>query len=152
MSRDNERSLQAISEIGEIAYNKAYQTIDYSSLRNMSVYSFVDDAIAEFLSDDKIKEKLVNMTLKKITDEAKKREKALKAEDAKNLKLWKASKGKIPCLNECGYYDFRNKDDILNGSNNFICADCVKMLEEKNISTFSLFGTKNVYKLFGIEE
>lgn len=106
------------------------------------------DLLKNLLSDEKQKAKIVNAISKKLLVTYREKVKKEKAELAKNEKLWKLSGGKIPCIMECGFYRTVKKDDVLYGSNSFMCTECVKEHED---NWHNIFSQKSVYKIFGIK-
>lgn len=126
-----------------------YNLGGYDITRNV-LHEFIED----ILKDEKMKVKLVNKASKAILDKHKENEKKRKVLLAKNTKLWNITKGKIPCLNECGYHDQMSKDEVLyNRSNNFICSECCRKLEseDKYYGVSKVFDTKNVYQIYNIK-
>lgn len=119
----------------------------------LGVYDATDELIMSVLrklvDDPKALAKAVGAVSRKVMAKNKDNERAQKAEYDRNLKLWKISKGAIPCLNKCGYTETRSKDEVLNGSNNFICAKCSTTLKD---DTWKVFRENSVFRMFGIIE
>lgn len=108
------------------------------------------EALEKILDDEKMKSKLTNEISRRVTKKYKEREARLRAEEKKNLQLWKITGGSIPCLNECGFHRNQTKESVLEGFNTFICKDCTEKLEAEGKSTHILFN-KSVYQLFNIK-
>jgi hypothetical protein len=135
--------------------NKSLEDIMYDGeISNFGVYDVIEDNInayiQEILTNEKLRKKIVNSVSKTILQKHKERKKQIKAEIARDKKLWKATKGKIPCLLECGYHNVKTENEVLEGSNNFVCADCSKKMVN-NSALFKIFNEKNIYGMFSIE-
>lgn len=137
--------------------NKKLEDEFYSSqIYNLGAYDIAQDAIMEYLNkiltDEKVKAKLVNTVSKAVRDKQKSKEAARKAERARDTQLWNATKGKIPCLNQCGYFQQKTKEEVMTDGNNFICASCCKKLDkEDHFATFNIFSKRNVYAIYNIK-
>lgn len=107
------------------------------------------EQIKSIMSNEKLRTKIVNEVSKKVMSKKNQQEKEYKAEQAKGLKLWKASGGKIPCLCECGFYRKLTKKQVLEESNNFICAECSERIGTDG--AVSVFAKKSVFTVFNIK-
>lgn len=117
----------------------------------------VKEVLAGFLegmmTDEKLKSKMVKEISKCVMNTHKQKEKEHKAQFTKDTKLFKLSGGRIPCLNQCGFHRIKTKSEVLNGSNNFVCSDCTKKIEDETgdwTKAHQIFQKTNVYKIFGI--
>lgn len=77
-------------------------------------------------------------------------ERQRKIDRAMSMKLWKKTKGRIPCINECGHYREMSAKEIENSTGKYICAECSLKLEDDTSAIMKLFS-KDIYKVCGIE-
>jgi hypothetical protein len=149
---------EVVDSIREDVYKKLEDVLYESQLYNLGVYDITKEAVTEYLknimTDEKLKQKFVSGISKTLIQKQKEKNKKEKIQLAKNTKLWNITKGKIPCLNECGFTRTATKDEVLyESSNNFICGNCVKELEKdgNTSGTSKIFDTIDVYSIFNIK-
>jgi hypothetical protein len=141
----------------ETVYAKLGDELYDNQIYNLGINQITEDAIETYLMDllenEKAKQKMVNAISKQILQKNKDKLVKQKIELAKSTKLWNITKGKIPCLCECGYVDTKTENEVLYESNNFICASCCKELEkdDDHSATTKVFQTKNIYSIFNIK-
>jgi hypothetical protein len=123
-----------------------------SEIDRLGVTDTTEETVMEYLNqilvDEKLRKRLANVVSKAIVIKNNEKIKAYKIEKAKNTKLWKITKGKIPCLRECGYFLTKTKNELMRDSNNFICSDCSS--KHDNSDSMNLFMSKNIWKIFNI--
>jgi hypothetical protein len=92
---------------------------------------------------------LANATIKAVKRQYNKRNEEIKEQKRKDILLFKKTNGNIPCLNECGYFKQKTKDEVLTDiGNTFICKECSEKLGN---DVNKLFFQKDIYKIYGIE-
>lgn len=150
---------EAINEVVEALYEDVSERLKeenfyYSSqIYNLGTYDITKEAVDEYikniLTDEKMRKKFVNGITKSVLEKNKKKEAARKAEIARSNKLFQATKGKIPCLMECGYVQIKTKEEVQRSSNNFICSGCC--LNHGDDIVHRVIDKKNIYKMFNIQ-
>lgn len=127
--------------------------MSYGDASHLGLSYFADEALVSYLKaileDPKTKAKLVRQVRSKILHAEKVEDQIRKAHRAKNLKVWNITKGKIPCIRQCGYYQQQTKEETLKGSNMFACKECSAKAEKED-SVSKLFS-RNIFSILGIE-
>lgn len=108
-----------------------------------------ENAIAEFLADPKVQARLQSQLVKQMVKKYRDRVKLQQADYVKRRKLWKASKGKIPCLRQCGCIKDYTEKEVMRENLNYVCAKCTQQLGDDN--AFATFKETNIYKIFNID-
>lgn len=126
-----------------------------SQIYRLGVYDTIDaelDAyINNILSDEKLRVKIVNRISKTLLNKHKAEVNEQKKELARNRRLWKVTKGKIPCLYQCGYVHKKTESEVLHGEGlNFICKDCTDKFKGDMSAASRIFQGTNVYMIHGI--
>lgn len=146
---------EVVNSLREDVYKHLEDDLYESEIYQLGVYDITEDTVIAYikgiLTVEKTKQKLVNNISKAILQKHKQQEKERRVRRTKNMKLWKITKGKIPCLSECGYYQTKSKEEVLSGGHNFICPNCSKELENDTSELFKLFDSKNVYSIYNID-
>lgn len=124
-----------------------------SEIYNLGVTDITEKAVMDYLNkilvDEKLRKKLANEVSKIIQDKNNNKEKAYKIEKANNTKLWRITKGIIPCLRQCGYVKTKSKEEVMHGrGNNFICATCTSKHDDSD--SMKLYEESNIWKVFKI--
>jgi hypothetical protein len=143
-----------IKKLNEIIYKvkeNCYETLSYEVRQYNYIPEIIETVIEDFLSKEKAL-KADNITKEVINISNRKYKEHLKIENEqkkKALKLYNITKGKIPCINQCGYTRQQTKEETLESSNTFLCPACCKEADEKG-NIWDLFK-KDIYETMGVK-
>ena len=113
----------------------------------------ITDYLTEIISNEKILAKLAKLAQKELMSEHNKNETIRKNDLKKSKKLYAILKGNIPCLCDCGYTQFVEKENFLYGlgSGEYICKECSEKLKNEGKNVFDIFRNNSLYKKYNIE-
>lgn len=128
--------------IYEKVNNKLEEIVWYDDVRHLEIDEIIEKQIEELLNKPEIIEKLIKAThkeaMKKHKELTKRRKESDREEKEQKDRLWNATKGIIPCIQNCGNTKKYKKDE-LGYKMKWICPECDKQAKENNINVFDLF-------------
>ena len=135
-----------IDDIKQVIYEKIYdkleETLWRDDMRSLKIDEIIEEQIEELFNNSEVIQKIVKATqkqvIKKHKELTKRRKESDKEEKEQKERLWKVSKGIIPCIQNCGNTRKYKKDE-LGYRMKWICPECDKKAKENNINVFDLF-------------
>ena len=155
MNRNQEQELfNTISDLYDKVYDQIKESEEHKlnySAYDLGLGDIINEAITEslisLLNSEKLQNKITETATKQLLTKDRNKRKEYREYRRKQLALWKATKGIIPCLNQCGYTKQYTKDEVMHNGCNYLCKECA----EKTEDPFDIFDKTNIYKLFNIE-
>lgn len=127
-----------IDNFKQVIYEKIYDQLEKTlwrdDMRNLKIDEIIEEQIEELLNNPEVIQKIVKATqkqaIKKHKELIKRYKESDKIEKQQKERLWKATKGILPCINNCGETR-KFKKDQLSSSTKWACLKCREQAEKE---------------------